>query len=180
MGLLKKVGNFVGDLGKGIAKVTVAPLESVTGREQYKPKFRTKAGGTIARSMDKGTKALHIAGKSFADTVTMGNATKLANKVRKKEYRESAYSYNEMKNISRDKFGIKPLDKAYNLAGAGAVVVGQAFGARALAGGTGKVLNKLNSMKVNSEDPGPMEEKQSGGFPIGLFAAAFAAAKLLK
>jgi hypothetical protein len=143
MGLFKKVGNFFGDVGKGIAKNAIAPLESVTGRD-WNPGYRTKAGRAIAVAADKGTNMLHVAPKAFADGFTGGRATKWANNLREKKYREKPFKYNEMNmQGSHNSTGVKTLDKGFNILGkgtaAGAGVFGQVY-AIAGAAKTGKKL----------------------------------------
>jgi hypothetical protein len=175
MGLFKKVGNFVGDIGKGIAKNAIAPLESVTGRD-WNPGYKTKAGRALAVAADKGTNMLHVAPKAFADGFTGGRATKWANNLRKKENREVAFHYNEMNMVgAHNSTGIKGLDKGFNVLGkvtsAAAGIFGQAYAIAGAAKATKNLVNPAGTI--------PTETNKSAGQVMGVLAG-LAVALLIK
>jgi hypothetical protein len=94
--LVKKVGDFAGDLGKGVAYVAASGVNSITGHT-YSPDFKTGAGKFLSGLTVQGTDSIHVLGKTFGDTITGGNATKLANKLRTEENKESVGNYAESK-----------------------------------------------------------------------------------
>lgn len=102
------VGKVVGDS----AKIAVSPIKQGVSSITGKPvdlKLQTKAGKVVGGVTDIGGNALHSLAKGFADTVTLGYATKAANLIRKDENKEKAFAYNEMKQLPNT--GIKVIDK---------------------------------------------------------------------
>jgi hypothetical protein len=171
----KKVGNFAGDLGKGVAKNAIAPLESITGKD-WDPNYRTKAGRAIAVSADKGTNMLHVAGKAFADGISGGNATKLANKLRKKEYREKPFKYNELNMTGKhNSTGIKMVDKSYSTLGKVTTVGAGIFGQASAVIGAAKATKNL----VTPAGTIPTGKEKSAGQVMGVLAG-LAVALLIK
>jgi len=142
VGLFKKIGNFVGDVVKGSVAVLVAPVNSVTGHT-YKPKYKTKAGATLAGGAIGGVDSVHAALKSFANIVTLGYASKATNIIRKKAGNapESLGNYNELKKETPGALG-KYYDKYSKK---GAVVLGSLYGGKVLADKIGEEASQLAS-----------------------------------
>lgn len=97
MGFFKKLIGGVKDVAKGVVSVVVAPVNSITGH-QYNPKFETKVGGFVGGAAKMGVDNLHTVGKTFADTITGGLASKAVNVVRSNDKKESWGNYAETKN----------------------------------------------------------------------------------
>jgi len=177
--VLSKLKDFVSDVGKTIAYSVAAPVNSVTGHK-YKPEYSTKVGSVLGQGSNVGIDSLHIAGKSFADTITGGAATKLANKVRSDENKESAFNYNEMKNLHSVNTGVKAIDKGFNtfeqVSKKGAVILGAAAGAKALGGAVDKIGDKSPEELATKEDK-PAVSTMGG---LGIAALAIGGALLLR
>jgi hypothetical protein len=123
--LVKKVGDFAGDIGKGIAYAAASGVNSVTGHT-YSPEFKTGAGKFLSGLTVQGTDSIHVLGKTFGDTITGGNATKLANKIRKEENKESVGNYTESKIKTTG-----PLSQFEKLSKAGASMIGSVMASKA-------------------------------------------------
>lgn len=172
---IKKAGQFVGDVGKGIADgVHASTIGAVTGKD-WTPNYKTKAGRALGLGLDKGNKALQIVGKTAGDAFTFNNASKLANKFRKKEYRESAGHYNEMRTINTDKIGIKAVDKSFAVIGAISPVVGSVIGARMLGGAGKKIVDGFKGAATKEPANDGSQESEN----TGLLALAGGLALLL-
>jgi hypothetical protein len=187
VGLFSKLGDFVSDVGKTIAYSVAAPVNSVTGHK-YKPKYETKVGNVLGAGSNIGIDSLHIAPKAFADTISGGYATKLANTIRKEENKETPFKYNELENWHEVNTGVKAIDKGFDVlqkvSKGGAVVIGQAVGAAALAGGAEKLI-KGNNPPPPSEGHSPAgsgqtQSNMSTGTAIGIAALAIGTALALK
>ena len=176
MGLFKSIGNFFGDVAKGVAYSVAAPVSSITGHK-YKPEFRTKAGSVLAGGSNIGIDSLHLIGKSFADAATGSLATKIANTVRKKENKETAFNYNELQNWHKVDTGVEFIDKGFNtlqkVSKGGAVLLGQAYGVKGIPG-----TKSPEEIAVPSSGTGT--EKVSTGNAVGVAALAIGAAVILK
>lgn len=123
-GLLKGITNVISD----VAKLSVAPVTQAVSSVSGKPidlKLKTGAAKTIGAIQETGAKSLNSLVKGFADTVTLGYATKAANLVRKDKYKEKAFKYNEM-TPTQYKTGVKFLDKTAQILPAGSAAVGGA------------------------------------------------------
>lgn len=136
---LKKTFRKIGDVATDIGKLSVQPVKlavsSVTGKP-VNTKYSTKVGAIVGKVHDTGNKALTSTAKGFADTITVGYATKAANLIRKDKFKEKAFAYNEMKNSGGPSLG-KTLDKVATVlptvgAVAGGVVAGTVAGKKAL------------------------------------------------
>jgi hypothetical protein len=179
-----KFGDFFGDIGKAIAYGVAAPVNSITGHK-YDPDFKTKAGAVLGKGSNIGHDSLHIAGKAFADTISGGAATKLANKIRKDENKESAFNYTEMRGFKNADTGVKVIDKGFDVlekvSKTGALVGGAFFGGKAAAGAVKKLGGSL-PVAFSAEKPSAetlsTKVESSGGNSLGLLAVA--AALLLK
>lgn len=141
MGFLKKAGRFFGDVGKSVAYVAAAPVNSITGHD-YNPDFKTKLGEAVGGSAIVGVDGIHTVFKSFADTITGGLATKGVNLIRKDKNKEQAFNYTEMRNHDFDtklmngyQKGVKKASSVLGLV-AGAVVGGKKAN-EVLGGGAG-------------------------------------------
>lgn len=156
---LKKVAKGIGNVAKDVVKLSVQPVKlavaSVTGKP-VNTTYSTKVGAIVGKVHDTGSKALTATVKGFADTVTGGLATKAANLVRKDEYKEKAFSYNEQKSAVGADLG-KTLNKvAAVLPTVGAVTGGVVGGA--LAGKKALSLGKKDegqNMKESQIEIGP-------------------------
>jgi hypothetical protein len=158
---LKKLGKGIVNVAKDSVKLAVAPVKlavsSVTGKP-VKTEYSTKVGKVVAKVHDTGSKALTSTVKGFADTVTGGYATKAANLLRKDEYKEKPFAYNEQKkSIANDISLGKTLDKvAVVLPTVGAVAGGTVAGV--LAGNKALSLTKKqgsDNMKNSGLEIGP-------------------------
>jgi hypothetical protein len=127
---LKNIGNGLGDLGKGIAKIAVAPVNSLTGHE-FDPKMKTKVG-----------QALEWVGDVVEDTQTQALKTASGGLLNKNRETETQFG--------------TILGKAAGVAGLAAVgtatvglVAGKGFsvkeGAKVIGGGAGKIFKKSNN-----------------------------------
>lgn len=146
VGVLNKLGDFVSDVGKGIAYGVAAPINSITGHK-YDPKLKTKAGKVLVKGSNIGHDSLHIAPKAFADAISGGAATKLANKLRKDENKESAFNYTEMRGFKNADTGVKSIDNAFDalekVSKTGAAIGGMIFAGKSLAGAGKKAKEVL-------------------------------------
>jgi len=120
MGLLGKVVNAVKDVGKILVQPVTSSISSITGKD-INLKYDTKLGKAVGGTVKVGTDSVHIVGKTFADTVTGGYATKAANVIRKDEYKEVPGLYQEQKN---QVFNSGLLSKFESGSEKGAVIVG--------------------------------------------------------
>ena len=183
VGLFNKLKDVVSDVGKTIAYSVAAPVNSITGHK-YKPTYSTKVGAVLGQGSNIGIDSIHIAGKAFADTVTGGLATKAANKLRKPENQEKAYAYNEMENFHSVNTGVKAIDKAFSayekVSKGGAVVLGAAMGANALKNGADKMLGEKPPADVAKNTGAETKAEVSTMGGLGIAAAAFGAALLLR
>ncbi len=69
---IKKVGNTLGDVGKGIAKVAVSPVNAITGHE-YNPTMKTKLGNVLEKFGD----GIEDVQGAAINTATLGLAKKI-------------------------------------------------------------------------------------------------------
>jgi hypothetical protein len=138
---LKKAFKKVGNIAKDAVTLGTAPVKlavsSVTGKKP-KIQYKTKVLGAIGKIHDESTKKLTGTVKAVGDTITLGYATKAANLLRKKEDREQAYKYHELK---RSDTGMKFVDKASGIVGKAAPIAGSIVGGYSLASGI-KSLSK--------------------------------------
>lgn len=165
-GLFDQIGNFFEDIGKGIAYLAVAPINSVTGH-QWDPEFETDVGGIISAGAAQGIDSIHIIGKTFADTITLGYASKAVNLVRDKEDQESYGNYNEMDAKFED---VKLIGKLEEYSKKGAVVVGQYLGGQAMDSDYGEIVQTVVPVVdalVNPQDQERfVEVEQKGSVPM--------------
>lgn len=94
MGWFKKLVSGVKDVAKAVSYVVAAPVNSITGHE-YKPDYETNAGASFGRVLENSVDNVHALGKGFADGLLGGLPTKLVNKIRKPENRETPGNYLE-------------------------------------------------------------------------------------
>jgi hypothetical protein len=127
--------NFAGDIAKTTSYLVTAPINSVTGHT-YDVDFKTGVGKVLGDGAIIGINNVHTVGKSFADTITAGYASKAVNLIRKDENKESAYHYNEQRVIGDGLIG--KFSQATTVASG---VLGMVGGAVAAAAGIGKVVN---------------------------------------
>lgn len=121
----KAVGNVAEDVAKGVAYVVAAPVNSVTGHV-YRPEFETEVGGFLSGLTIQGTDSVHVLGKTFADTISGGYATKLVNEIRKEENKETPFNYAESEVKSTGLLG-----KFEELSKKGASLIGKIYGDKA-------------------------------------------------
>lgn len=119
MGFFKKVWSGIKDVAKGVSYVAAANVNSITGNE-YNPKYDTKFGRFIGKSLESSVDNLHTFFKSAGDAFTGGYASKLANKFRDKEDYESPGNYLE----NTKDYGYDLLNKLNDFSG----LLGRAIG----------------------------------------------------
>jgi hypothetical protein len=166
----KKVGYFAGDIGKTLSYTAASSVNSVTGHK-YTPKYKTKIGKVLGGINEKGTDNVKLLGKGFADGLTNGGATKMANKVRKKENRETPFSgYTESRKITT---GVDWLDKGLDKSGKVSVGIGATIGKIYGGGGNDKKVQQ-SGPTPGAYDSGPVMQNNNNG----LVAAAAAVAAI--
>lgn len=125
----KNVGGFHKDITQGIVGVAVAPVNSITGH-RYTPTYSTKVGGAISSGANIGVDSVHIAGKTFANAISGGLASKITDVARDKDHKEAGGRFNEFKSTSgANNLGIT--QKLQGVSKGGAVVIGQLYGSKA-------------------------------------------------
>jgi hypothetical protein len=161
----KKVGYFAGDIGKTISYTAASSVNSITGHK-YTPKYKTKAGKVLGGINEKGTDNLKLLGKSFADGISDGAATKAANKLRKKENRETAFTgYTENRKVVT---GVDWLDKGLDKSGKVSIGIGATIGK--IYGGQKDKQVVQSGPTPGAYAPGPVIQQPNNN--SGLVAAA--------
>lgn len=141
---LKKLGKKIGNVAKDAVQMGAAPVKlavaSVTGKPA-KIKYNTKLGKVVGGIHDESTKKLTATVKRVGDTITLGGASKLANVVRKKEYKEKPGQYNELRPSNT---GVKFIDKLSDKMNPVTQVAGTIAGGYTLASGVKTLAGKTN------------------------------------
>lgn len=161
----KDVGKVASDLGKGLAYNVALPVNSVTGHK-YAPVLETKVGGALAGGAIIGANSLNVVAKTFADTLTGGKATELANKIRKDENKETMGNYVESKSKSVADLGIKGLSSLEKVSITGASVIGAVYGQKAADKAEEKIQSKVATVtSVSSPGAVPISISSGSGVP---------------
>lgn len=164
----KKVTNVVKDtVQMGAAPIKLA-VSSVTGKPA-KLNYKTKIGKIVGGIHDESTKKLTATVKRVGDTITLGGASKLANVVRKDEYKEKPGQYGELRPSNT---GIGWIDKASDKLNPFTQVAGTIAGGYSLASGVKTLAGKTKipasvfsqlaeKLKVGSGDVDPNSLKDT-------------------
>jgi hypothetical protein len=126
-GTLKSVSDFNDDVVKSAVYPVVGSYNSVTGHKWH-PEAKTDLGADVIKISSTSADSTHLAGKGFANAISLGYASKVTDVFRDKDHKEAGGHYHEYEDAITVKN--KNLEKFDDWSKKGGEVLGTLYGVK--------------------------------------------------